>query len=224
MGHVDVRVPPELMLFSGQQLRDFVASGDDSVPVLSSCLGMMPPTAWEVDPAAEPRRTLLDEPQPAFLAAHGATELRSLLPPAERTRSWICTQRVARWLWPDLPSYDLLNLVAHRRLHPAVSPRPEEWPFLTVAERALLTTLLLVELLEARSVNAMLALTGSFLLPLHPAPDLRDAVAWAQVPDDDLTWLSRRGGAPDAAVRQRADDEMERRKREGWATPLILRC
>lgn len=221
VGHVDISLPPELLLFSGNELRDFAASEDHQVPAHLRHLEMTPPAAREMNPAAEPPRTLLGAPRPGFLVAHGATALRSLLLPEERTHAWICTQRVARRLWPDEPSYDLSDLVASRRLHPAVSACPAARPAFSVLERALHTTLLLVHLLQQHSIHEMREMTKSFLLPLHPAPDLDDAVGWAQVPDDDLTWLSRLGDTNGAAVRQRAFDEMERRDCEGWATPVL---
>lgn len=60
-----------------------------------------------------------------------------------------------------------------------------------------------------------------FLRPLDPAPDLKDAIGWARVAEDDLAWISRIDAA--APVRDRALAEMGRRVQGGWDTSLLGR-
>ncbi|MGI4795893.1 MAG: hypothetical protein ACRYG8_17870, partial [Janthinobacterium lividum] len=96
VSRLDFAAPPELRLFSGNQLRDLAPSSTTPWSPLSLLPTLEAPVAWEVDPAAKPRRTLFDAPRPDFLVAHGATSLRALLSPEEREGEWICTLRVAR--------------------------------------------------------------------------------------------------------------------------------
>lgn len=216
----DVNVPVDFCQFSGNELLRFVAKDDLITPRLASFVIInltLPPSVNKAD------TSLVDDcSSNAIMVSHGASATRMHLPRALNRRAWICTRRMARHVWPDAPNYELRALVAWRNLHPSVTAQVGEDPIrVAIAEVALLTALLLIDLVEQRSINELCVGSTSFLLPTDPAPDLDDEIGWCRVVDEDLTWLGRLGGEDDWRVRSRAAKEIERRFRTGTALPHL---
>lgn len=216
----DVDMPMDFCQFSGNELLRSEAKDDVITPRLASFVLINLTVPSSVDKADI---SLVDDCSPnAIMASHGASETRMHLPRALNSRPWICTRRMAGQVWPDAPDYDLRALAAWRNLHPSVTGQVGEDPIrVAVAEVALLTALLLIDLIEQRSINELCVGSTSFLLPTDPAPDLDDEIGWGQVVDDDLTWLGRLGGDDDWKIRLRAAEEIERRFRTGSALPHL---
>ena len=216
----EIPIDGALLLFSGNELRRFEADDGRTLPSLTSLLRIDVDGPTGID--MREGEVLADAPARSVTIAHGAATLRMHLRRPGTRGSWICTRRMARQVWPDAPGHGLRDLITWRGLHPAVSGRIGEQPLGTaVAETALLTALLLIALMEERSILDMCVASTAYVPPQRPGPDLEDAMGWARLPDDDLTWLSRIGGNDDRAIRSRAATEMERRFRSGQATPLL---
>jgi len=219
----DLLVPEPLLMFSGSELRSFNSgsSPDQALPPLSFALKPGPIVLQDVEGITDHDSydAVLGQIPADYFIAHGATSLRALLPREFRHGNWICSQRIAQQAWPDAPGLDLRDVTAWRGIHPSDGIHGQH-RLTSVTESAVLTALLLIELLERKSVYVMHVISTNFITPPAP-PDLGDDIAWAQIPDDDLTWLSRTGTVADQPIRDRAELETERRQEGGWETPLL---
>lgn len=212
--YVDVVVAGPFDLLNGAEQPAFKIAAE---PVRTE-----PPVSPSAASAEDLERAFWSAPAPDLFVGHRAGILRTVAPGSVAHARWVCTQKVARQVWRDAPGYGMDDLLAWRGIGTPAGPAQAAAGPRTVVDDARLTARLLTELLEtAAAVIAMESQSIAPLPPLRPAPDLSDDLGWAALPDDELRWFFHVPAAEGG--RARAEQEIERRVKGGWATDLIRR-
>ena len=148
---------------------------------------------------------------PDVLVAHNSAFEQSFIPGVlTEPLPWICTYKVALRVWPEAPRHSNQVLRYWRGLHLDANLA---MPPHRAAPDAYVTANLLVALLEAASVEQMIAWTAEpRLLPTIPLGKHRGS-KWADAPADYLEWMARQSDM-DADVKWNAKRELDRRREQ----------
>ena len=164
---------------------------------------------------------LWDGEKPDVFVAHGAPQLRVMLPANVARAPWVCTHKNAVQLWPGAGGYTLDELMHWRGAKDDPDGLSTDNAYSRATPTVRRVAAVLLALLRSATLNQLLLFSQVVCRPLGPPPLPSDAAAWAWLCDHDLHWfVSQTLGLP-TEVRQRAQQEKARRAKAG--RPLNLR-
>jgi exodeoxyribonuclease X len=155
-------------------------------------------------------RDVVDEwrsPAPFAFCAHNSRFDRSFIDPVPEL-PWICSYKVAIWLWPDCPSHSnaCLRYWLKLKLADDAGPRHrasgDSYITAAIMRRALLTGATIEQMIDVSSKPAVLPRLHFGMHAGKPIADL---------PDSYLTWMLRQDGM-DEDAKNTAFVEMQRRR------------
>ncbi len=143
------------------------------------------------------------------LVAHNASYEKAVLGSADCGVPWICTMKVARRLWPDLPSYKNETIRYHFKLGDTRGRAADQRTH-SAGHDVAVTSLILAAMLKETTIDQMIIWTN---MPTHfPTCPIgkHKGEPWTDIPTGYLNWMLRQADM-DGDLKYHASAEIKRR-------------